>query len=147
MYNFLSGSLKHATGHGEVWTETSKFSQFGWRCTTNENDYSHKVLMGNWNEERYDIRNITQPKPLPSQYAHCFETTYSSDYNKDKDQRTGRFEQEPHWFPGHQPELEPPLFKSTAQSCYTIDYRPPHSHCSCPAPREGTKRMQTKQQR
>jgi len=67
MCNFLSGSLKHATGHGEVWTETSKFSQYGWRCTTNEDNYSHKVLMGNWNEERYDIQNIAQPKPLPSQ--------------------------------------------------------------------------------
>lgn len=23
--------------------------------------------MGNWNQERYDIKNIVQPKPLPSQ--------------------------------------------------------------------------------
>lgn len=23
--------------------------------------------MGNWNQERYDLRNIVQPKPLPSQ--------------------------------------------------------------------------------
>ncbi|EMP35142.1 hypothetical protein UY3_07722 [Chelonia mydas] len=23
--------------------------------------------MGNWNQERYDIRKIAQPKPLPSQ--------------------------------------------------------------------------------
>ncbi|OXB59029.1 hypothetical protein ASZ78_007657 [Callipepla squamata] len=143
MFNFFSGSLKHATGHGEVWTETSKFSQYGWRCTTNENDYSHEVLMGNWNEEHCDIQNTAQPKPVPSQYAHCFETTYSLDYSKDKHQR--RFEQEPHWFPGHQPELEPPLFKSTAQAFYKIDYQPPDDNCSCPALRERTRRMQKKQ--
>lgn len=69
-YNSLCGSLKHAAGHGERQTDrdsTSKFFQYGWRCTTNENDYSNKTLMGNWNEERYDTQKIAQPKPLPSQ--------------------------------------------------------------------------------
>lgn len=37
------------------------------------------------------------------------------------------FEWEPHWFLGHHPELEPPSFNPTAQSCYTIDYRPPYA--------------------
>ncbi|KAM6191133.1 LOW QUALITY PROTEIN: cilia- and flagella-associated protein 68 [Sarcoramphus papa] len=151
LYNSLHGSLMHATGHRELWINwdsTSKFSQYGWR-TTNENDYSVKILMGNWNEERYDIQRIVQPKPLPSQYTHCFETTYSSDYNKGKHQRIKRFEREPRWFPGHHPELEPPSFNPTAQSCYTIDYRPPWQHflCLCPTLREGTRMMQEKQQR
>ncbi|XP_059563880.1 cilia- and flagella-associated protein 68 isoform X4 [Myotis daubentonii] len=64
------GSLINADGHAEVWTDwnnMSKFSQYGWRCTTNENAYSNRTLMGNWNQERYDLRNIMQPKPLPSQ--------------------------------------------------------------------------------
>eukprot|EP00074_Homo_sapiens_P079557 XP_011541260.1 UPF0686 protein C11orf1 isoform X2 [Homo sapiens] len=64
------GSLVNADGHGEVWTDwnnMSKFFQYGWRCTTNENTYSNRTLMGNWNQERYDLRNIVQPKPLPSQ--------------------------------------------------------------------------------
>nr|XP_045002504.1 UPF0686 protein C11orf1 homolog isoform X2 [Jaculus jaculus] len=64
------GSLIYADGHGEVWTDwndMSKFSQYGWRCTTNENSYSNCTLMGNWNQERFDLRNIVQPKPLPSQ--------------------------------------------------------------------------------
>ncbi|XP_074256673.1 cilia- and flagella-associated protein 68 isoform X2 [Saimiri boliviensis] len=64
------GSLINADGHGEVWTDwnsTSKFFQYGWRCTTNENTYSNRTLMGNWNQERYDLRNVVQPKPLPSQ--------------------------------------------------------------------------------
>lgn len=64
------GSLINADGHAEVWTDwndMSKFSQYGWRCTTNENAYSNRTLMGNWNQERYDLRNIVQPKPLPSQ--------------------------------------------------------------------------------
>ncbi|XP_009327839.1 PREDICTED: UPF0686 protein C11orf1 homolog [Pygoscelis adeliae] len=120
----------HATGHGELWMDwdsTSKFSQYGWRCTTNENDYSTKTLMGNRNEERYDIQRIVQPKPLPSQYTHCFETTCSSDYNRGRHQRIKRFEREPHWFPGHHPELERASFNPAAQSCYTIDYKPPYS--------------------
>ncbi|KAM6115665.1 LOW QUALITY PROTEIN: cilia- and flagella-associated protein 68 [Phoenicopterus ruber ruber] len=128
LYNSLHGSLMHATGHGELWMDwnsTYKFSQYGWRCTTNENYYATKTLMGNW-KEGYDIQRIVQPKPLPSQYTHCFETTYSSDYNKGKHQRIKRFE-EPHWFPGHHPELEPPSFNPTAQSYYTIDYTPPYS--------------------
>ncbi|XP_032213162.1 cilia- and flagella-associated protein 68 isoform X2 [Mustela nigripes] len=64
------GSLINADGHAEVWTDwndTSKFFQYGWRCTTNENAYSNCTLMGNWNQERYDLRNIVKPKPLPSQ--------------------------------------------------------------------------------
>uniref|UniRef100_A0A5F9DAT1 Cilia and flagella associated protein 68 n=1 Tax=Oryctolagus cuniculus TaxID=9986 RepID=A0A5F9DAT1_RABIT len=64
------GSIINADGHGEVWTDwtdMSKFFQYGWRCTTNENSYSNRTLMGNWNQERYDLRNIVQPKPLPSQ--------------------------------------------------------------------------------
>ncbi|XP_063492605.1 cilia- and flagella-associated protein 68 isoform X4 [Symphalangus syndactylus] len=51
------GSLINADGHGEVWTDwnnMSKFSQYGWRCTTNENTYSNRTLMGNWNQESLD---------------------------------------------------------------------------------------------
>ncbi|XP_036775613.1 cilia- and flagella-associated protein 68 isoform X4 [Manis pentadactyla] len=64
------GSLINADGHGEVWidwNDMSKFFQYGWRCTTHENAYSNQTLMGNWNQERYDLTNIVQPKPLPSQ--------------------------------------------------------------------------------
>uniref|UniRef100_A0A673U280 Chromosome 11 open reading frame 1 n=1 Tax=Suricata suricatta TaxID=37032 RepID=A0A673U280_SURSU len=64
------GSIINADGHAEVWTDwnsVSKFFQYGWRCTTNENAYSNRTLMGNWNQERFDLRNIVQPKPLPSQ--------------------------------------------------------------------------------
>ncbi|CAM9864325.1 unnamed protein product [Bubo scandiacus] len=98
LYNSLHGSLMHATGCGElwmVWDTTSKLHQYGCRCTTNENDYSTKTVMGNWNEERYDIQRIVQPKPLPSQYTHCFEIPYSSDYSMGEHQRIKRFEREP----------------------------------------------------
>ncbi|XP_067607095.1 cilia- and flagella-associated protein 68 isoform X3 [Pseudorca crassidens] len=64
------GSLVNADGHAEVWTDwndMSKFFQYGWRCTTNEDAYSNRTLMGNWNQERYDLKHIVQPKPLPSQ--------------------------------------------------------------------------------
>uniref|UniRef100_M3ZAC8 Cilia and flagella associated protein 68 n=2 Tax=Nomascus leucogenys TaxID=61853 RepID=M3ZAC8_NOMLE len=122
------GSLINADGHGEVWTDwnnMSKFSQYGWRCTTNENTYSNRTLMGNWNQERYDLRNIVQPKPLPSQFGHYFETTYDTSYNNKMPLSTHRFKREPHWFPGHQPELDPPRYKCTEKSTYMNSYSKP----------------------
>ena len=58
-----------ATGQGEVWdhTDAKKFSQFGWRCTTNETNYSQNTLIGNWNEEKYDTKDMATRKPIPSQ--------------------------------------------------------------------------------
>uniref|UniRef100_H9GBH7 Cilia and flagella associated protein 68 n=1 Tax=Anolis carolinensis TaxID=28377 RepID=H9GBH7_ANOCA len=106
---------------------TAKFFQYGWRCTTNEDSYNNKTLLGNWNEERYDVRKVLQAKPMPSQYAHCFESTYSTDYSKETPHSTRRVMREPHWFPGHQPELEPPPIKRTARSCYMMAYDDPHS--------------------
>ncbi|ERE77085.1 putative UPF0686 protein C11orf1 like protein [Cricetulus griseus] len=73
------GSLIYADGHGEVWTDwnnMSKFFQYGWRCTTNENSYSHSTLIGNWNQERYDLKNIVKPKPLPSQVIQCLFSSF-----------------------------------------------------------------------
>ncbi|XP_008063785.1 UPF0686 protein C11orf1 homolog isoform X2 [Carlito syrichta] len=122
------GSLINADGHGEVWTDwndMSKFFQYGWRCTTNENSYSNCTLMGNWNQERYDLRNIVQPKPLPSQFEHYFETTYGTSYNNKMPLSTHRFKREPHWFPGHQPELDPPRYKCTEKSTYMSSYSKP----------------------
>ncbi|XP_044164770.1 UPF0686 protein C11orf1 homolog isoform X1 [Acropora millepora] len=72
-----------ATGHGELWdhTDEKKFQQFGWRCTNTESSYNTSTLIGNWNEQRFDINRISKPKPVPSQYNHYFETTYGSGYN------------------------------------------------------------------
>nr|KAF6437026.1 hypothetical protein HJG59_001659 [Molossus molossus] len=103
----------------------SKFFQYGWRCTTNENAYSNHTLMGNWNQERYDLKNIMQPKPLPSQFGHYFETTYDISYNNKMPLSNHRFKREPHWFPGHQPELDPPRYKCTEKSTYTSSYSKP----------------------
>lgn len=57
-----------ATGHGEVWdhTDEKKLQQFGWRCTNTESSYDTKTLIGNWNEQRFDINRISKPKPIPS---------------------------------------------------------------------------------
>ncbi|XP_021093566.1 UPF0686 protein C11orf1 homolog isoform X2 [Heterocephalus glaber] len=188
--------LINADGHGKVWTDwndASKFFQYGWRCTTNENSYCNRTLMGNWNQERYDLRNIVQPKPLPSQFQHCFETTYDTSYNSkmplsthtgtlsssiggrsgfatgicskalsQTNKQTGagdlaqwclclpckhkilssipgtktnttRFKREPHWFPGHQPELDPPRYKCTEKSTYMKSYSKPQirHHFGC----------------
>ena len=58
-----------ATGHGELWdhTDEKKFQQFGWRCTNTESSYNTSTLIGNWNEQRFDINRISKPKPVPSQ--------------------------------------------------------------------------------
>ncbi|XP_036775609.1 cilia- and flagella-associated protein 68 isoform X3 [Manis pentadactyla] len=128
------GSLINADGHGEVWidwNDMSKFFQYGWRCTTHENAYSNQTLMGNWNQERYDLTNIVQPKPLPSQFGHYFETTYDTSYNNKMPLSTHRFERAPHWFPGHQPELDPPQYKCTGKSTYMNSYsKPPTGDCA-----------------
>ncbi|XP_051842936.1 UPF0686 protein C11orf1 homolog isoform X1 [Antechinus flavipes] len=128
------GCLMHADGHGEVWTDwndMSKFFQYGWRCTTNENDYSNRTLMGNWNQERYDLQKIVQPQPMPSQFGHYFETTYGTSYKK-KLPPPRRFKQEPHCFPGHQPELIPPQYRPSTigKTDYMLNY-------SAPQPSEG----------
>ena len=66
----FSGFLK-ASGQAEIWDDTDKkkFQQFGWRTTTNESAYSHKTLIGNWNEERFDVSKLVEAKPLPSQVS------------------------------------------------------------------------------
>lgn len=123
------GSLINADGHAEVWTDwndMSKFFQYGWRCTTNEDTYSNRTLMGNWNQERYDLKSIVQPKPLPSQFGHYFDTTYDASYNNKMPLSTHRFKRAPHWFPGHQPELVPPPYKCTEKSTYMSSYSKPH---------------------
>lgn len=62
--------MVQATGHAEVWThnrEDLKLRQYGWRCHTNENAYEPDTLVGNWSEERADIRKLKVPESLPSQ--------------------------------------------------------------------------------
>ncbi|XP_007494904.2 cilia- and flagella-associated protein 68 isoform X1 [Monodelphis domestica] len=127
------GCLMHADGHGEVWTdwnEMSKFFQYGWRCTTNENSYSNPTLMGNWNQERYSLEKIVQPQPLPSKFGHYFETTFGASYRKKLPPSQSRFKKEPHCFPGHQTELIPPPYKASAtgRTDYMINYSGPQAN-------------------
>lgn len=71
-----------ASGQAELWNGAGgkKEDQFGWRSHTTE--YSSDTLIGNWNEERFDVTRLAQPKCLPSQHSHYFETTYSQGYCK-----------------------------------------------------------------
>ncbi|XP_053546391.1 UPF0686 protein C11orf1 homolog [Bombina bombina] len=128
----LHCSQLRADGHGEVWDDTDvKFSQYGWRCTTNEDSYSNKTLMGNWNEEWFDVSKLKERKPLPSQFAHYYQTSYSTEYCKNgKFPMRRDFQKEPHSFPGHQPELDPAHCKPVQRSCYMMDYttRQPATH-------------------
>ncbi|XP_040181345.1 UPF0686 protein C11orf1 homolog [Rana temporaria] len=122
---YFSSDLK-ADGHGEVWVDIgpdAKLKQYGWRCTTKEDSYSNKTLLGNWNQERYDLRKLEERKPLPSQYAHYYETSHSAEYAR-KGGSAGKhvYKKEPHVFPGHQPELGPPEYRTLQKSCYMSDY-------------------------
>ncbi|KAK1153514.1 hypothetical protein AOXY_G30040 [Acipenser oxyrinchus oxyrinchus] len=119
-------STMRATGHAEVWHDSDdsvKFQQYGWRCTKKEDAYSTRTLIGNWSEERRDLRSLAQRKPLPSQYSHYFGTTYSASYDKGgKAAERTEFNKEARSFPGHQPELQPPHLPN---SCYRLNYTDP----------------------
>uniref|UniRef100_H3BHK3 Cilia and flagella associated protein 68 n=1 Tax=Latimeria chalumnae TaxID=7897 RepID=H3BHK3_LATCH len=121
-------SMIRASGYAEVWNESNKFNQYGWKCATYEDQYSNDTLIGNWNEERFDIKKLVQRKPLPSQYAHYYQTTYSSAYNKEDRLRPLQIKREPHAFPAHQPELNPPETKKPPNSCQKVDYINPAFH-------------------
>ncbi|XP_043936937.1 UPF0686 protein C11orf1 homolog [Protopterus annectens] len=118
--------MLRATGYGEVWKDqddNSKFQQYGWRCTTNEDSYSKKTLIGNWSEERCDLKNMERLRPALSQFAHYYQTSHNLEYGKaGKLQRTENLKKESHAFPCHQPELDPPSSKQIPKSCYTLDY-------------------------
>ncbi|XP_041947359.1 UPF0686 protein C11orf1 homolog isoform X1 [Alosa sapidissima] len=120
--------MLRANGQSEVWHDSfkdAKLRQFGWRCSTSENAYTTNTLIGNWSEQRFDMRYSTKVRrPLPSQFSDYFETTYSSTYNKDEKKPTQiPHAKEPRSFPGHQPELDPPHTKCVADSSYRQDFR------------------------
>ncbi|XP_072549760.1 cilia- and flagella-associated protein 68 [Salminus brasiliensis] len=128
-----------ASGQGEVWqdfTDEAKFGQYGWRCSTNEDAYSVATLIGNWSEKRFDTRRAKNlQRPLPSQFSHYFETTYSSTYNKeDRSPVYSTVKREPRIFPGHQPELDPPHTKLVPDSCYRLDFSRHGSNSSSAKP-------------
>ena len=53
----------------KVWVhehEDLKLRQFGWRCTNSENNFSDVTLVGNYNEERFDINHAKKERVLPS---------------------------------------------------------------------------------
>ena len=123
-----------ASAHGEVYDlpHKDKFTQFGWRCMTNETGYKSGTLIGNWNEERYDVQHVVKTAPIPSQYSHYFETTHKADFRNtavqpktngklpDSVRLVGAFAGEPRTFPGHQPELDPTVYKSTYKNLQTV---------------------------
>lgn len=57
------------SGYAEIWdeTDTKKLEQSGWRTGTNESAYSTDTLIGNWNEQRFDVTYISKRRSLPSQ--------------------------------------------------------------------------------
>ncbi|GFO47008.1 upf0686 protein c11orf1-like protein [Plakobranchus ocellatus] len=119
--------VRGATGGGEVWSHTNedvKMSQYGWRCKNSEDLYSTDVLIGNWNEERWDLKEIKRNHPLPSQFDHYYTPTAAESYNKDpvhmypKDLKMLK-ERLPHAFSAHQPELDPPMHQAYCNSWQT----------------------------
>lgn len=45
----------------------------GWQGRTNVSTFSSDTLIGNWNEERFDVSRLTQPRPLPSQVSRSLQ--------------------------------------------------------------------------
>ncbi|XP_784695.1 UPF0686 protein C11orf1 homolog [Strongylocentrotus purpuratus] len=119
-------SMVRGSGLGEVWTHTTdleKFQQYGWRTTTKEDCYTPDTLIGNWNEERFDIKRIRVPKSLPSQYDHYFDTTQKSSYVSGPKPVPKHIlhlaARESRSFPASQPELDPPAVKERYNSFET----------------------------
>merc|ERR1712168_226089 len=111
-----------ASGAGETWSHTddgnSKFQQFGWRCTNDENAYKEDVLIGNWNEKQFDVQRVVNNIDTASPFQHYYETTYGAGYKKKslvqlgqerlelKRELTKRSGECGRSFPAHQPELD-----------------------------------------
>ncbi|CAG5131250.1 unnamed protein product [Candidula unifasciata] len=101
-----------------------KMRQYGWRSTNNEDTYNSGVLVGNYNEERFDLKEIKKMTPLPSQLSHHYLTTYAEAYNKSQLHRyptdlkliKGRL---PHAYSCHQPEMDSAILKATTNSWQT----------------------------
>ena len=65
--------LRASGGGWETWRhadEDIKMHQFGWKSTTDESGYTPGTLIGNWNEERWDIKELMKVKTLPSQVRY-----------------------------------------------------------------------------
>lgn len=64
-------SCVRATSQGEMWdhTDKNKFNQFGWRSGKRDDVYRKGVLVGNWVEEKLDLRSIGERKCLPSRVS------------------------------------------------------------------------------
>nr|XP_033775013.1 UPF0686 protein C11orf1 homolog [Geotrypetes seraphini] len=106
--------------------KNEKFLLDGRQCISSEEPYSLKTLHGNWYEERCDTKTVLEPKPLPSQHAHYYQTTYAAAYNREEDiPKRATLKREPHIYPGHQPELDPPETKFIPKTTYMIDYVAP----------------------
>ncbi|XP_069115861.1 cilia- and flagella-associated protein 68-like [Argopecten irradians] len=119
-------AMVRASGLGEVWTHThdiEKFDQFGWRCTNKENSFANSTLVGNWNEERFDVDKVKEAKALPSQYDHYFESTYGTNYNRQPYKVPEELKhlkaRHSHAFPGHQPEIDSKSSKAVYNSWET----------------------------
>ncbi|XP_055866474.1 uncharacterized protein CFAP68-like [Biomphalaria glabrata] len=119
--------MRGATGGAELWDHTNnelKMRQYGWRCTTNEDLYRTATLVGNYNEERFDLKEIKKNKPLPSQYAHYFQPTYAESYNKSPLHRYPENLKKlkrrlPNAYSVHQPELDTPEYQAYCNSWQT----------------------------
>lgn len=119
-------SMIRASGLAEEWTHTTdekKFQQYGWRTTTKEDCYRPNTLVGNWNEERFDISKVRVPDTLPSQFGHYFDTTHKKSYVSQpkavQKQLLHLAEREPRAFPASQPELDQPGLKAEYNSFQT----------------------------
>ncbi|MBH0219571.1 DUF1143 domain-containing protein, partial [Listeria monocytogenes] len=117
--------MLRASGQGEVWNdadEEAKFHQYGWRCSTNEENYSAPTLIGNWYEKSFGTGRAKSCRPRTSQFSHYYETTYSSTFTK-KPPVNRSFKKEPQSIPDHQPD--PPHTCTPGESqtpdCTSVD--------------------------
>ncbi len=76
----FTGFLK-ASGRTTTWSKSSRqrLNEIRW---AELQTYNTSTLIANWNEDKYDVRNVSKRSPLPSQYDHYYVTTYRRSYAK-----------------------------------------------------------------
>ena len=119
-----------ASPDAEIWDHTDdskKLQKFGWRTTTNENNYETKTRIGNWNENNFGLDEIQKQHHAKSQYGHYFESTQSAMSSRTVTRPYGDdikylLRKEATAFPGHQPELCSDYTKELLGDMYESNY-------------------------
>lgn len=78
----FSGFVK-VSGRTKTWDnkKNCRSDKLRW---AEDKTYSDGTLIYNWNEDKFDLKKISQSTPLPSQFDHYYHTTYKRSFSKEQ---------------------------------------------------------------